>query len=124
MTAEDGEVLKEIRAAGTSLQQNCATYAYTPNGQRDSIKDSNNNETLYTCDPYDRAKRTTFPDASYEEVTSYDPAGNPLPQRKRSGQVIINTYDQLNRILTKTAPSVWGNRYQTYTYDLARKTTD
>src|SRR5690554_2743151 len=38
-----GQILKVQRAYGTPIQQDYATYTYTPNGQRQTVKDANNN---------------------------------------------------------------------------------
>ena len=42
------------RAVGTSIQQNYATYTYTPNGKQQTVKDANGNLTTYEYDGLDR----------------------------------------------------------------------
>ena len=104
-----------IKAYGTSLQQNYATYTYSPNGKTASVMDANGNVTTYDYDGHDRLSRLNLPsknkgtisspnlpDGSDYEHYSYDPNGNLLTKRKRDGKIISMTYDALNRIIKKT----------------------
>ena len=104
-----------IKAYGTSLQQNYATYTYSPNGKTASVMDANGNVTTYDYDGHDRLSRLNLPsknkgtisspnlpDGSDYERYSYDPNGNLLTKRKRDGKIITMTYDALNRIIKKT----------------------
>ena len=56
-----GETLREIRAYGTALQQNYATYTYTLKGQRETIKDANNNLSTLEYDDFDRPIKLHMP---------------------------------------------------------------
>ena len=104
-----------IKAYGTSLQQNYATYSYSPNGKTASVMDANGNVTTYDYDGHDRLSRLNLPsknkgtisspnlpDGSDYEGYSYDPNGNMLTKRKRDGKIISMTYDALNRIIKKS----------------------
>lgn len=113
-----GLVTQVIRGFGTPLQQNYATYTYSPNGNRLTARDANNNETQYAYDGFDRLEFTYFvnpangtfctPPATpggtptctgnqtYERA-GYDKNGNQVTERKRTGQTITYTYDALNR---------------------------
>ena len=73
-----------IKAYGTSLQQDYATYTYSPNGKAASVMDANGNVTTYDYDGHDRLSRL-----------------NLLTKRKRDGKIITMTYDTLNRIIKK-----------------------
>lgn len=88
-----GQLLKVQRAAGTSLQQDYATYTHTLNGKQASVKDANGNLASMTWDGHNRQTRWTFPskttigsvDASDYEEYDYDANGNRTSLRKRDG---------------------------------------
>lgn len=96
------------------------TYTYTDNGKLSTLKDARNNTTTYTFDGHDRADKTTYPDATYEQVTSRDGNSNPLTVRTRSAATVTLTFDELNRVKTK-APS--GQPTVTTVYDIAGRVT-
>ncbi len=107
-----GQLLTVQRAYGTPLQQNYATYTYTPNGRRASHTDANGNRSEWRYDGHDRHSRWVFPskttsgtvnEGDYESYT-YDNAGNRLSARKRDGQTLSFQYDGLNRVTSKTVP--------------------
>ena len=92
------------------------TRTYTNNGLLYQLSDSRSNTTTYSYDGLDRANKTTYADASYEQISSYDANNNILTMLTRSGAVITNTFDPLNRLSTK-APQ--GQATVTYLYDLS-----
>ncbi len=92
------------------------TYTYTDNGKLATLKDARNYTTSYSFDGHDRPLRTTYPDSTYEEVSSYDGNSNPLTLRTRSGATVTLTYDELNRVKTKTPT---GQPTVTTVYDIA-----
>jgi RHS repeat-associated protein len=96
------------------------TYTYTDNGKVSTIKDARNNVTSSTFDGHDRPLRTTYQDATYEEVSSYDGNSNPLTLRSRSAATVTLTYDELNRVKTK---SPTGQAVVTTVYDIAGRVT-
>ena len=110
-----GQLVQVQRAVGTSLQQNEATYEYTPNGQRKAVIDANGNRAEMTFDGFDRQRRWVFPSnapgvanpADYEEY-GYDAAGNRTSLRKRDGSVLTYAYDALDRVIRKTVPERSG----------------
>jgi RHS repeat-associated protein len=64
--------------------------------------------TITTRWGYDRANQVvadTAPDGKVERRT-YDPAGNILTVTTRRGYVITSTYDAMNRLATRTVPSI------------------
>jgi len=104
-----GRVLTTQRAYGTALQQDYATYTYSANGKTTSVKDAKGNLTSMTYDGHDRLVRMNFPSkttagqvdsADYEDY-DYDANGNRSVFRTRDGQVILYTYDALNRMEVK-----------------------
>jgi YD repeat-containing protein len=122
-----GQLTLVQRAFGSPLQQNYATYSYSPNGQRLSVIDANNNRSEYAYDGHDRLSRLTFPQAAlganavnpsdYEQY-DYDANGNRTSLRMRSGESIAYTYDNLNRETLKDIPG--GTGADVYSsYDLA-----
>ena len=108
-----GQLLQVQRAYGTSVQQNYSTYTYSPNGQRQTVRDANNNLTTLEYDGFDRLARMRFPVATtganqssttdYEQY-GYDEVGNRTTLRKRDGKTITYSYDALNRVRLKTVP--------------------
>jgi RHS repeat-associated protein len=91
------------------------TRTYTNNGHLYQLKDARSETTTYSYDGFDRPDKTTYADASYEENVSYDKNGNLLTSRTRSGNTIVNTFDVLNRLATKTPT---GEALVTCAYDL------
>ncbi len=108
------ELLQIQRAYGTSIQQNYATYTYSSNGQRKTVKDANNNLTTFEFDGFDRLVKMRFPVATsgagqssttdYEQY-GYDSVGNRTSLRKRDAKTITFAYDALNRVRLKTVPT-------------------
>jgi RHS repeat-associated protein len=127
-----GQVLQVQTAYGTGVQANEVTYTYADSatnpgstGTLLTAKDGQANLTTYEYDGHGRAQRTLYPaptlgantssTTDYEEVT-YDASSNVTSRRLRDGQTIGYTYDNLNRLTTKTLPS--PEAATTYTYDL------
>src|SRR6202030_4598431 len=82
--------------------------AYTPDGRTASLTIAHDNTTFNVTtlayDGLDRLSTTTYPDTSTETL-GYDADGNVLTRQTRAGQTITFTYDTLNRLATKAAPS-------------------
>ena len=130
----ESRLLQVQRAYGTLLQQNHASYSYSPNGRRTSVTDANGNRAELRYDGFDRQVRWVFPsktvtgqvnEADFEEY-GYDPIGNRTTLRKRDGSTISSTYDALGRITAKSVPnSATGapgyNVY--YSYDVGGRQT-
>lgn len=111
-----GQSLKVQKAYGTPLQQDYATYTYTPNGKQATVKDANGNLASMTYDGLDRQVRWNFPSKTspgmvsttdYEEY-GYDANGNRTSFRKRDGSVLTYQYDALNRNTVKVVPERAG----------------
>jgi YD repeat-containing protein len=90
-----------------SIQQDYATYTYSPNGQRLSVKDAKNNLSEFVYDGFDRLERWRFPvpavganasSTTIYEAYGYDPNGNRTWLRKRDAKVINYGHDALNRV--------------------------
>ncbi|MDP3506446.1 MAG: RHS repeat-associated core domain-containing protein [Candidatus Melainabacteria bacterium] len=96
------------------------TRTFTGNGRLESIEDARSNVTQYTYDGFDRLDETIYADSTFEQNSSYDDNGNVLTYLTRSGDSIVNTYDVLNRLATKSPTS---QPVITYTYDLANRLT-
>ena len=101
------------------------TTAYTPNGKADFVKDAKNNCTEYVYDGHDRLSKTYYPSATvgaacstagsdYEQLT-YDAASNVTNVRLRDGNNVAMTFDNLNRLYTRTPTS---EPTSTFTYNL------
>ena len=111
---EADQVIEERRAVGTALVQAYSKFAYTLNGKQAWIKDAKDNQTTYDYDGYDRLKKTTFPDATYETLT-YNVRDSVEQKRTRNAEIITNTYDELDRELTRTVPQPGGGSITTST---------
>jgi YD repeat-containing protein len=119
-----GQLLQVQRAYGVTtasgfpvtLQQNYATYTYSPNGQRTSVTDANGNKASMTYDGFDRQIRWNFPSPTTDGVVSttdyeaytYDAVGNRLTLRKRDNSTLTYQYDNLNRMIVKVVPERTG----------------
>jgi RHS repeat-associated protein len=108
-----GQLLQVQRAYGTPLQQNYATYTYSPNGKQMSVTDANGNKASLTWDGFDRQSKWNFPSKTtpgavsstdYEQY-GYDSVGNRTTLRKRDGVTITFAYDNLDRVTQKTVPA-------------------
>jgi RHS repeat-associated protein len=119
-----GQVLQELRAFGTPLQEAYETHAYTPDGKEASVYDAmgTSHTTSYVYDGFNRLATTTFADGTTEQLT-YDADNNVLTRINRSGQTLTYGYDHLDRLQTKLVPSTSANPADTvsWTYDLGDK---
>ena len=137
------QLTRIIRAYSDPLQQDYARYTYTPNGMQASVRDANNNRSVYVYDGFDRLCRLYFPVATLGanaantggiaesaltcasggtspdyEGYGYDENNNRTSLRLRSGETIIFDFDPLNRQWRKDIPG--GTAADVYTeYDLA-----
>jgi RHS repeat-associated protein len=109
-----GQLLRVQRAVGTPLQQDYATYTYTPNGKRQTVRDANGNLTTYGYDGLDRLTQIRFPVPSTGAGSSswtdfeqygYDSVGNRIWLRKRDGTTLSYAYDGRNQLRVKTVPA-------------------
>lgn len=118
------QLLKVQRAVGTTLAQDEATYSYSANGKRLSLTDARGFRAEMTYDGFDRQKRWVFPsktttgvaNASDYEEYNYDAASNRTSLRKRDAQLLLLSYDALNRVTLKNVPGTVKD--VSYTYDL------
>ena len=125
----DDSVQSVKRAVGTTLAQTYATYTYTVNGLPATVKDAKNNLTTYQYDGHDRKLKTLYPNpttvnsssATDYEQYGFDANGNVTSVRKRNGQTVTLAYDNLNRLLTRSYPTVADN--VSFSYDLLGRRT-
>jgi RHS repeat-associated protein len=121
-----GEILQEQRGIGSAVAETYATHAYAPDGEQTSVYDAlgATHTTSYGYDGFNRLSVTTYPDATTEALT-YDNDNNALTRKNRSGQTLVQTYDKLDRVLTKVVPSYAGVPTNTvsWAYDLANEIT-
>lgn len=110
---------------GTSLVEDSARYIHTQNGRVQTVTGANGDTTSYAYDGFDRPLRTCYNasadacangSASDYEAYTFDDAGNLINRRTRAGQMFTFQYDALNRLTSKTTPSM---RPTYYAYDLA-----
>ena len=108
------------RVLNGGLGEDVFRMTWTNNGQVNWRRDGNANQTNYTYDVYDRPLRTTFPDATYEEL-GYNSRSLVTQMLNRRGQTITNSYDNTGRV-TQTSYST-SDPSINYTYDgLGRQT--
>jgi YD repeat-containing protein len=119
-----GQLITVQKAYGTPLQQDYASYAYSENGERKNVTDANGNKASFVYDGYDRLERWNFPSkttpgqvntADYEAY-GYDANDNRNSLRKRDGQVIGYSHDNLDRVTLKNVSGATNDVY--YDYDL------
>jgi RHS repeat-associated protein len=129
-----GQLLKVQKGYATPLQQDYATYQYSPNGKQISITDAKGYTAAMTWDGVDRQVAWIFPSKTIVGTTAtcnaspvseiggitsppltrsggddceqyaYDRNGNRVKMMKRDGQVIAYSYDALSRMTTKDIP--------------------
>ncbi|MBL4800722.1 MAG: RHS repeat-associated core domain-containing protein [Emcibacter sp.] len=108
------QVLNKYSAYGTALQQITAAFAYDPaTGRLISVKDAKNNKTSYGYDGFGRQYQTFYPDPDTINTSSatdfdqknLDNFGRLASVRKRDGQTIAFTYDDLGRVTIKDLPN-------------------
>ncbi len=112
-----------VRAYGTALQQNYATYTYA-GAHLASSTDANGNVSTFHVDGLARLEYWRFPSPTSVGQTSstdfekygYDANGNRTQLLKRDGSVINYAYDALNRLIGKDLPG--GAADVSYSYDL------
>ncbi|HEX5182039.1 MAG TPA: RHS repeat-associated core domain-containing protein [Allosphingosinicella sp.] len=96
-----------------TLQENYATYTYSPNGKQTSVEDADGNLSVRTFDGYDRQATWVFPSPTARgstnpndyEAYGYDNNGNRTSLKKRDNTVATFQYDALNRLIVKTVPT-------------------
>lgn len=121
------EVTSVQTAYGTSDQATEVTSTFNSNGTLATVKDGENNLTTYEYDGHDRLTKTRYPSTTqgagtssttdYEQPT-YDANGNVTSLRRRDGQSIGFTYDNLNRVTLKDLPNgVSGEADINYSWD-------
>ncbi|WP_213766671.1 RHS repeat-associated core domain-containing protein [Caballeronia sp. dw_19] len=117
--------VKSIRkAVGTGLEQSYVSYVYNPNGTIGLTTDAKGNTTVNLYDGHDRLYRTHYPlngqpgmgDGNNYEQYTWDANSNLIALRKRDGQTITQSFDSLDRLVTRTFPSGVGNVQ--FSYDL------
>jgi len=101
-------------AVGTTVAADDETNTYSANGKLATVSDGENNRTTLEYDGHDRLAKTRYPvsavganvssTSDFEQLT-YDGAGNVISRRLRDGQVINYSFDNLNRVITKTLPA-------------------
>ena len=101
-----------LTAVDSQTPAGTTEYRFDANGNLSSIRSPESHLTSRSYDDFDRLKRTTFPDASYEEL-GYDAASNVTSLRTPNGQTITLTFDEQDRM--KTVVRASGT--DTYEYD-------
>jgi len=93
---KDSTKYQEQRAYGTPLQENYATFTYTPNGKVQSETDARGNAINYTYDGFDRLATATYADGT-SETNAYDPNSAITIWTNRANLSQIRCYDALGR---------------------------
>ena len=129
-----GQLAQVRKVAGTSLEQAYATYSYTNNGKQEYVVDANGNKARLVYDGHDRQSQWQFPSTSApsgfnpstpanalstagavssndREEYAHDLNGNRTSLRKRDGRTFTYTYDNLNRVTSKTVPDACVSGY-------------
>ncbi|MDV6330600.1 RHS repeat domain-containing protein, partial [Asticcacaulis sp. 201] len=122
-----GQVTQLVQAYGTTDQRVYSSFAYSPNGKVTDTVDANGNRTHMEYDGFDRLIYYRYPSptrpSAFNPSTSanaistaggysttdyeqygYDNNGNKTSYRRRDGNTILYTYDNLNREIVKDMP--------------------
>ena len=114
---------------GTALAQTYAATTYSANGLPVTLTDAKGNRTTYEYDGHDRRVTLRYPHPTTANTSSttdyeqygFDAAGNLTSHRKRSGDTVTLAYDNLNRLLNRSYPTVADN--VAFAYDLLGRRT-
>ena len=100
--------------SGTTISNVSTRYLYDDNGNLTTMIDANGHQTSYGFDSSGRMTSLTDPDGKTLQW-SYDASGNRVSQTNRTtaNTQIVWTYDELNRMISRTADGVTVS----YTYD-------
>ncbi len=101
VTEMDHDARGQVYIVEDAANNTVATNSYTDNGLIQSILDPRSNETLYEYDGFDRLKKITYADSSFEEF-DWDENGNLVSFTNRAGEETVFEYDELNRLRVKT----------------------
>ncbi|CAM2191519.1 conserved protein of unknown function [Paraburkholderia kururiensis] len=120
----DDRVNTVLKAVGTGQAQTYVSYVYNGNGTVAKTTDARGNATINLYDGHDRLYRTHYPlegapgwaDSNNYEQYGWDANGNLIALRKRDGQTVTQTFDELNRLTARTFSGNVGNVQ--YGYDL------
>lgn len=113
------QVTKVEQAYGTVDVINYGQMTYTDNGKLQTLTDAKTNVTTYTYDKYDRPDQTQYPkktgsgssSSDYQWNKIYDANSNVTEYQLRDGTVVTLTYDNLNRLIARSAATVPGRTY-------------
>lgn len=108
-----GRLATVQKAYGTDIQITDRTNGYNANSQLASVTDAKGNRSEYLYSEFSELAQWNFPSktspgtASTDdfEIYAYDANGNRTAYRKRDGTTLSYTYDALNRVVQKTAPT-------------------
>jgi RHS repeat-associated protein len=117
-----GRMTRAIDGYGTAAPIEMIETHYNANGQQAWVEDGRDRRSSYEYDGYNRLRRIYYPNANgagssssdYEEFT-YNAAGDLATERRRDGQIIANTYDNLHRLTRHDYPGAGGD--VVYAYD-------
>lgn len=120
----DGKVKNIKRGVDGTLAQTYASYTYTANGLPETLTDAKSFQSRYEYDGLDRLAKLRYPNPASTDTASstdyegygYDDNDNLTSHRRRSGQSITLTYDNLDRLNKRVYPSAADN--VEYTLDL------
>ena len=107
-----GNVLSVRRGSGEESLYTEYTYDVFGNVLTMSQGEISPHVTTYEYDPVGRLNKVTDP-MGYTEQYAYDKAGNVVSFKDKNGDITISTYDNRNRLSTKTK----GGKTVSYTYD-------
>ena len=120
------QVVTEVRALGTSLQQTYVTNGYGGRGKLRSQTDAKGNKTELRYDINGRLYKRLYPNLAFHGTVNesdfnqytYDKNGNVEVERKRNGTTITNAYDANNRLTFKDLSDNTYSADISYGYDL------
>jgi RHS repeat-associated protein len=107
-----------VQVNSPNSSANTTIYGYDANGNPMLLEDANTHATVNYFDLADELTQKTLPDGTLSESRTYDNNGNLATATHFNGVTTTYTYDQLNRLLSRSTP---GEAPVSFTYTATGK---
>ncbi len=96
------QLINVVQVNSPNTGQNTTIYGYDAHGNPIALEDANTHTTTNAFDVLSELTSKTLPDATHTETRTYDSNGNLQTITHFSGAVTTYSYDQLNRLLSRS----------------------
>ena len=110
-----------VQVNSPNTSNNTNQYGYDYLGDLIGLTDENNHTTQNAFNLLMEPVSKTLPDGSLTETRQYDPAGNLISLTHFNGKTTTYSYDDLNRLLTRTPDPSLGEPTVSFTYTATGK---